>query len=264
MKILDNLTRGLILHQKHLLYRSCALPIALYGFQIWFYTKAPLFYLLKILGKLQRQAALWITRAFKIAPFLGIEAIASLILIQLHLQKLSERSKLRAHALSDSHILRSLMMNNLESTTHPYPLALSLLTECQCGLIKGYLVNMDNQFNEVFPSFDLLNSKFRLDNRIIDCFSNCFSFYLFSKKSDHFFKDQIQQLDNIAIKSSNSPLTALMVMDASVKNNIASFIVHIHVHNKPIVKTLYHAINITSTEAEFFAIRCSINQALHL
>ena len=34
MKILDNLTRGLILHQKCLLYRSCALPIMLYGFQM--------------------------------------------------------------------------------------------------------------------------------------------------------------------------------------------------------------------------------------
>ena len=55
-----------------------------------------------------------------------------------------------------------------------------------------------------------------------------------------------------------------MVTDASVKNNIASSIVHIHVHNKPIVKMLHHAINIMSTEAEFFTIRCGINQASHL
>ena len=54
MKILGNLIRGLILYQKQLLYRSCTLPIALYGFQIWFYTKASLSYLLKILKKLQR------------------------------------------------------------------------------------------------------------------------------------------------------------------------------------------------------------------
>jgi len=55
-----------------------------------------------------------------------------------------------------------------------------------------------------------------------------------------------------------------MVTDASVKNNIVSSIAHIHVHNKPIVKMLHHAINITSTEAEFFTIRCGINQASHL
>ena len=34
MKILGNLTKGLNLQQKHLLYRSCALPIALYNFQL--------------------------------------------------------------------------------------------------------------------------------------------------------------------------------------------------------------------------------------
>ena len=49
----------------------------------------------------------------------------------------------------------------------------------------------DNQFNEVFPSFDLLNPEFRPGNRIINYFSNCFSFYLYNKKSDNLFKDQI-------------------------------------------------------------------------
>ena len=34
MKILDNSMRGLIMNQKQLLYRSCALPITLYRFQI--------------------------------------------------------------------------------------------------------------------------------------------------------------------------------------------------------------------------------------
>ena len=54
MKILGNSTGGLILHQKQLLYRSCTPLIALYEFQMWFYTKAPLVYPLKILGKFQR------------------------------------------------------------------------------------------------------------------------------------------------------------------------------------------------------------------
>jgi len=45
----------------------------------------------------------------------------------------------------------------------------------------------------------------------------------------------------------------------SVKNNVALSIAHIHVFNKPTVKTLHHTINITSSEAKFFAIRCGIN-----
>ena len=66
-------------------------------------------------------------------------------------------------------------------------------------------------------------------------------------------------------KSSPSSLVlTLVIMDASIKNNVATSISHIHIHNKPIVKMLHHAINITSTEAELFTIRCSINQATNL
>ena len=123
---------------------------------------------------------------------------------------------------------------------------------------------MDNQFNKVFPLFDLLNPEFTPSNKIIDCFSNHFSFHLFSKSNDQHFKSCIQQLDNLAIESSNTPSNALIVTDASVKNNVTFSITYIYIHNKLIIKMLYHAINITSTEAEFFAIRCGINQATHL
>jgi len=86
MKIIGNSTRGLIPQQKRLLYRSCALPIALYGFQLWFYSKAPLSYPLNSLGKLQRRVATWILEVFKTSPLYSIEAIAGLIPIRLHLQ----------------------------------------------------------------------------------------------------------------------------------------------------------------------------------
>jgi len=115
-----------------------------------------------------------------------------------------------------------------------------------------------------FLSLISLNPELKPGNRIIDCFSNHFSFHLFSKSSDYLFKTWIQQLNNITIKSSNTPLIAFIVIDASIKNNVTSSITHIHVHNKLIVKTLHHTINIISTEAEFFTIKCGINQALHL
>ena len=156
------------------------------------------------------------------------------------------------------------MEYNSKIPTHPYPLLLSSLTRCQCGLIKGHLVNMDNRFNEVFPSFDLLNPEFKPDNRIINCFSDHFSFHLFSKNNDPLFKNHSQQLDNLAIESSNTPSNTLMVIDTSIKNNVTSSIAHIHVHNRPVVKTLHYMVNITSTEAKFFAIRCGINQAIYL
>ena len=52
MKLLGNSSRGINSLQKQLLYRCCVLPIALYGFQLWFYNKAPLSYHMKVLDKM--------------------------------------------------------------------------------------------------------------------------------------------------------------------------------------------------------------------
>ena len=50
-------------------------------------------------------------------------------------------------------------------------------------------------------------------------------------------------------------------MHASIKCDVAISIAHVHIHNKPVVKTLYHVINVTSIEAELFTMRYGINQA---
>jgi len=120
---------------------------------------------------------------------------------------------------------------------------------------------MDNYFNKVFPSFNPLNLELFPGNRIIDTFSNCFSIYLFNKHTSQNIKSRIQQLDKLALEFSNSPSSALVVTDASIKNNVATSISYIHICDKPIMKTLHHTLNFTSTEAELFAIRCGINQA---
>jgi len=60
----------------------------------------------------------------------------------------------------------------------------------------------------------------------------------------------------MAIESSNSFSSALVITDANIKNNIATSISHVH-----ITKTLHHTVNVMSIEAEFFTIRCGINQA---
>ena len=109
MKILGNSVHSLVPQQKWLLYRNCALPITLYGFQLWFYNKVPLSYLLKELNEIQRRAAIWILGTFHTLPSYEIEAIISLIFIHLYLQKLSSRLQLRAHSLLYNHILRSLI-----------------------------------------------------------------------------------------------------------------------------------------------------------
>jgi len=143
-----------------------------------------------------------------------------------------------------------------------HSLLLGSLSKCQKELIKGPVVDMDNCFNEVFSSFNPLNPEFALSCRIIDNFSSHFLFNLFSKHSNNNLKLQIHQLDNMTIESLNNPSHVLIIItDASIKNNIATSISHIHIWDVPIIKTLHHIVNIMSTETELFAIRCGVNQA---
>jgi len=51
MKILGHSNCGINPLQKHL-YRTCILPITLYGFQLWFYNHTSMLYHLKALGKM--------------------------------------------------------------------------------------------------------------------------------------------------------------------------------------------------------------------
>ena len=131
-------------------------------------------------------------------------------------------------------------------------------------MIKGPIVDMDNRFNEVFPSFDLLNKKFAPGSQIIDIFPSHFSFHSFNKHSDKNLKTCSHQLNNISIVFSLDLSYALIVTDASIKNNIVTSIAYIHVHDKPVIKTIHHNVNIISIEAELFAIRYSIHQATNI
>ena len=261
MKILGNSVRGLNPHQKQLFYRSCVLLIALYGFQLWYYNKAPLSYPLEMLGKIQRKAAIWILETFKTSLLFSIESIIGLIIINLYLHKLSERLQLHAHSLSTNHILCSLIESKANNSTKLHLLFLGFLSKRQCQLIKSLIVNMDNCFNENFPLFDPLNSKFSPGYRIINTFSSCFSFHSFSKCNEDSLKSHVHRLNELAIESSNNPSHALVITDTSIKNNIATSISHMHIYNKPITKTLHHVVNVSSIEAKLFAIRCSINQS---
>ena len=50
----------------------------------------------------------------------------------------------------------------------------------------------------------------------------------------------------------------------SIKNNVASSISHIYSFSNLLKKTIYHTVNVIPTEAELFAIRYSINQAVQV
>ena len=184
MKLLGNFSRGITPLQKWLLYRCCVLSITLYGFQLWFYKHAPLAYPLKILGKIQRRAAIWILRAFKTSPTEGIEAITDLIPIKYHSQKLGGRSQLHATSFPSNHIIWTLMDSPFSSSHYWHPSSLSFFTDRQKAKIKSHIVDSNKRAYGTFPSFSPLHPELSLGVRIIDTFSDRFSFN-HSRKNDN-------------------------------------------------------------------------------
>ena len=65
----------------------------------------------------------------------------------------------------------------------------------------------------------------------------------------------------MVLESSSFSLIAIIVSDVSIKNNVATSIMHIYIYNKPLTKIIHHTVLVTSTEAELFVIRYGINQA---
>ena len=265
MKLLGNLSRGINPMQKQLLYRCCTLPIALYGFQLWFYNKAPISYHMKILNKMQRRAVIWILRVFKTSPLEGIEALAGIIPIRFHLHKIANRSQIHPFKLPDNHILKNLLDNSPSQPRLPNSHNISLLTTHQKALTKGHLIDASIKSHGIFPSFSPLDPEFFPGCRIIDNFSNHFSFNLVNKEKDkNHQKTRAQELDEMVLHNSSSSLSAIVITDTSIKNNIATSISHVHSANQPLIKTAHHASFVTTTDAELFAIRCGINQACSL
>jgi len=69
------------------------------------------------------------------------------------------------------------------------------------------------------------------------------------------------ELDKIVFETLLKANSVIIILDTSIKNNITTSITHVYSCSNFIKKILHHAINITITEAELFAIRCGISQA---
>ena len=208
--------------------------------------------------QMQRRATIWILGAFKTSPSEGIEVIAGIIPMKFYLQKIAKRLQIRPFKLPTNHILRNIMDDSPPSSTITNPHKIGLLTNHQRILTKGHLINSYNKSHGIFPSFSPLSIEFSPGHHIIDNFSDHF---LVNRKEKTKNNTHTQELDEMVLQVSSLPHTALMVTDASIKNDCATSISHIHLVNSPLTKTVHHASFVTSTEAELFTIRCSINQA---
>ena len=210
------------------------------------------------------QAIIWITGAFCISSTLGFEAIAGLILIYLHLQKLSNRHQIRTTTLPFNYVINTILKSRHSKNTLPHYLFLENVTSKQQLKIKSFIVDANNYLNGIFPSFDSLNSEFSPRFRLIVNFSNQFFFHQANHKDKESKETHIHNLDNIFSNTSLYPKSIIVVLDTSVRNNIAMSISHVHSSSNDVRKTIHHAINVTSTKPKLFTIRCGINQAIQI
>jgi len=112
----------------------------------------------------------------------GIKAIMGLIPIKAHLQKLGGRLQLHATSLPSNHIIQTLMDFSFCSPQYCHLSSLISFTDRQKTKIKSHLVDSNNRAYGTFPSFSPLHPKLSLGVRIIDIFSDCFSFNYSKKK----------------------------------------------------------------------------------
>ena len=125
-------------------------------------------------------------------------------------------------------------------------------------------MEINNCLNKIFPLFNSLNIELTLGFHLIDNFPDHFSFISVNQKNPKALAAHCNKLDNVYKNSLVNQDTILIIVDASIKNNIAILILYIFRGQEITTKSVYHVMNVTSTKAELFAIKCSINHVIHL
>jgi hypothetical protein len=156
MGMLGNSNRGLLPMQKRLLYRTCILPVATYGYRLWYHNKAKVKGLMSSLSRMQWWAALWIIGAFRMSPTGGCEAIAGLIPIHLHIRRLVDWSSFRANTLATSHPLRTLLGPGRSMAAEPHARSIYHMTAVMQTKVKSSLMEVNSKMLDVGEVFEPL------------------------------------------------------------------------------------------------------------
>ena len=133
-----------------------------------------------------------------------------------------------------------------------YHLSIDNLTSIQHQKIKSSIVNTNNWLNKGFLFFDRLHKKLLSGFWLVDNFPDYFSFYTVNCKNIEVKNTHLYTLDKIFENSVSNSNTVLIISDASIKNNIATSILHICSCQNILAKKIYQVTNITSTKVEFF------------
>ena len=157
------------------------------------------------------------------------------------------------------HVINLLLDENYSKKAKLHYLLLEYLTDKQHSKVKSSIVDINNCLNEVFPAFDRLHKELSSSFQLVDTLPDHISFHIVNCKNNKVKNAHLCNLNKIFEDFLSNSNTILVISDASIKNNIVTSILHIHSSWNVLTKTIHHVINITSTEAELFSIRCGIN-----
>ncbi|CAA7267578.1 unnamed protein product [Cyclocybe aegerita] len=172
MRMRGNSTRGLSPKQRRLLYRSCVVPIATYGYRLWYFDGARNKGGMNQLKRMQQKAALWITGAFCTSPTGGLEALAGLIPVHLMLKKLATRAVYRVATLSDTHPLRSMLGEGLLKRAAPHARSAALMTPAMQGKVKSTVMEVEERVHTLTESFEPFAPEARPGDRLLDRYAD--------------------------------------------------------------------------------------------
>ena len=207
---------------------------------------------------MQQRATLWIYGTFCTSSTTRIKATLGFIPIHLYFRKLYRRFLLRKSLLPPNHIISNILSSNGLYDHIPHNISINNLTSKQRLYLNSPFIDMDNRHNELLLFFSFFDEELNLENWPIDSFSDCFSFHLCLSNT----KSYIKNLNNIIFKASSNSFSSIIVSNASIKNYVVMLISYIYLHNKPIIKIIYKVVNVITTKAELFTIRCGINQVI--
>jgi len=150
---------------------------------------------------------------------------------------MSGRHQLRISSLLSNHIINSLLENRHVKNSLLYCLFLEDITIKQWLKIKSSIVDANSYLNRIFSSFNSLNCEFSSGFKLIDNFPSCFSFYQAIHKDKESKKAYLCKLDEIFENTLMDPNSIVIISDASIKNNFATLILHVHSNFNSIKKT---------------------------
>jgi len=107
-------------------------------------------------------------------------------------------------------------------------MATSQLTQKQNLWLKSPIVDINHCLNKVIPAFDNLNSELRLGHHLADLFLEQFSFNTVKQSDPKVRRAHLNKLNNIYLNVLNNTNTILIIVDAGVKNNVATTIAYIY------------------------------------